>query len=213
MIVVQIIAWIIGVFIAWQLVIRIARKLIHFPAPPFIGRVLDSHYRRKLQPPDKLIERSGIKPGMRILEVGCGSGAYTTFTAVAVGDKGKVYGLDIQEKMLHQLEAKLHKPEHQHIRNIELLNASVYEIPLEDNCLDLVYMITVLQEIPDKQKALGEIKRVLKPGGIIAVSEFLPDPDYPLKSTTVKDLVRAGFQHKETAGNLWNYTVCGVKEQ
>jgi len=39
-------------------------------------------------------------------------------------------------------------------------------------------MITVLQEIPDKGKALREAGRVLKPGGILAVTEFFPDPDY-----------------------------------
>ena len=196
-----------GLFAAWQIIIRVGRKFFHFPAPAFIGRILDSNCRRKLQPPDKIIERSGIKHGMKVLEIGCGSGALTTFVARALRNGGKVYALDIQPAMLKQIEKKLTKPEDQDIKNIELIQASAYNLPFENNFLDLVYMITVLPEIPDRQKALAEIKRVLKPEGILAVTEFLPDPDYPLISTTIKQGKKAGFILDETAGNIWNYTV------
>jgi ubiquinone/menaquinone biosynthesis C-methylase UbiE len=69
----------------------------------------------------------------------------------------------------------------------------------------------VLQEIPDKRKALAEARRVLKPGGIIAVTEFLIDPDYPLRSTTVRDLERAGFTIEAVEGRFWTYTVRGKR--
>lgn len=197
---------ILGLFLLWQILIRIFRKLLHFPAPAFIGPLLDSNYRRALQPPDKLIQRSGIKEGMQVLEIGCGSGAFTTFVARKVGPKGQVYALDIQPSMLEQLKAKLSKPENQDIKNIQLVNSSAYDLPFEDNFFDLVYIVTVLQEIPDKSKALREVRRVLKPGEILAVTELLPDPDYPLKSTTVKLCQKEGFVLDEVLGNLWNYT-------
>ena len=196
-----------GLFAIWQIIIRVGRKLFHFPAPAFIGSLLDSNYRRKLQPPDKIIKRSGIEPGMKVLEIGCGSGAFTTFVARALGNGGKVYALDIQPAMLKQLEKKLAKPGNQDIKNIKLIQASAYNLPFENNSLDLVYIITVLQEIPDRQKALAEIKRVLKPEGILAVTEFLPDPDYPFISTVVKQGVGAGFVLDKISGNVWNYTV------
>lgn len=188
-------------------VIRTVRKLWHFPAPAFFGGFLDSDLRRWRQPPDKIIERSGIKRGMTVLDLGCGSGAFTTFVARAVGKQGKVYAVDIQPKMLQQLERKLAKPENQDIKNIELKQASAYELPFENGTLDLVYMVTVLQEIPDRGKTLREIRRVLRPGGILAVSELLPDPDYPLPSTTIKICQHEGFILDELSGNLWNYTV------
>jgi len=56
-----IIASIIGLLIIYQIVIRILRRFIHFPAPAIIGRFLDSDLRRKLQSPDAIIKRSGIK--------------------------------------------------------------------------------------------------------------------------------------------------------
>jgi len=187
--------------------LRIIRKLYHFPAPAFIGRFLDSNVRRWLQPPDKIIERSGIKPGMTVLDLGCGSGAFTTFVAKAVGEHGKVYAVDIQPAMLRQLERKLARSENRDITNIELKQASAYNLPFEDGSLDLVYMVTVLQEIPDRGRALREVRRVLKPGGILAVTEFLPDPDYPLRSTTIRLCQREGFVLDDNSGNLWNYTV------
>jgi len=191
----------------WQVLIRAIRKLYRFPAPAFIGRFLDSDLRRWRQPPGKLIERSGIKPGMMVMDLGCGSGAFTPFVARAVGEQGKVYAVDIQPAMLRQLEGKLAKAENQDIKNIELRQASAYELPFEDRFLDLVYMVTVLPEIPDRGRALREIKRVLKPGGILAVTELLPDPDYPLRSTTIKLCRREGFVLGSNSGNLWNYTV------
>ncbi len=159
-----------------------------------------------MQPADKLIERSGIKPGMTLMDLGCGSGAFTTFVARAVGEQGKVYAVDIQPAMLRQLEHKLARAENQSIKNVKMKQSSAYELPFEDRALDLVYMVTVLQEIPDRGRALREIRRILKPGGILAVTEFLPDPDYPLRSTTIKICQREGFVLNANLGNLWNYT-------
>lgn len=193
--------------IFWLTLMKLIRKFVHFPAPAFIGHGLDSNYRRRFQPPDKLIQRSGIKEGMRVLDLGCGSGAFTTFVARAVGAKGKVYALDIQSDMLKQLENKLSKPENRDIKNVKLIESSAYELPFDDNFLDVVYMVTVLPEIPDRNKALQQVKRVLKPGGFLAVTEWFPDPDYPWKSTTIKLGREAGFVLDEASGNLWNYTV------
>ena len=196
-----------GAFLLYQVLIRIIRQFRLSPAPPFIGRFLDSGPRRWLQPPDKLIERSGIKKDMTVIDLGCGSGAFTTFVARAVGETGKVYAVDIQPAMLQQLEGKLAKAENQDIRNIELKQASAYNLPFADGSIDLVYMVTVLPEIPDRGRALREIRRVLKPGGILAVTEWLPDPDYPLPGTTIRVCQREGFVLDDKQGNLWNYTV------
>ena len=112
-----------------------------------------------------------------------------------------------QPAMLKQLERKLAEAGNRDIRNVELKQASAYSLPFEEGTLDLVYMVAVLQEIPDRGRALREIRRVLKPGGIIAVTEILPDPDYPLRSTTIRICQREGFILDGNFGNLWNYTV------
>ncbi|TET22570.1 MAG: methyltransferase domain-containing protein [Candidatus Stahlbacteria bacterium] len=202
---------ILGFVFLWLTVAKIIRKLWRFPAPSYTGWFLDSGFRRTFQPPEKVIARSDINPGMKVLEIGCGSGAYTTFVARAVGGKGRVYALDIQPKMLRQLAAKLSKPENQDITNIKLIQASAYELPFEDSTLDLVCMVSVLYEIPDRHRALLEAHRVLKPSGILAVTEFFPDPDYPLRSTLVKQVTGAGFVDAKVLGNFWNYTARFIK--
>ncbi len=96
----KVILIVLGACFLYQALIRIIRKLYHFPAPAFIGRFLDSDIRRRLQPPDTIIERSGIKQNMIVLDLGCGSGAFTLFVARVVGKRGKVYAVDIQPAML-----------------------------------------------------------------------------------------------------------------
>jgi ubiquinone/menaquinone biosynthesis C-methylase UbiE len=114
---------------------------------------------------------------------------------------------DVQSAMLRQLEQKLARAENQDIRNVELKKASAYELPFADDFFDLVYMVTVLMEIPDRGRALREVKRVLKPGGTLAVTEFFPDPDYPFRSTVIKTGKREGLSLDGSQGNFWNYTV------
>jgi len=186
---------------------RIIDKRHRSPAPPFLGRVLDSGIRRWVQPPNKTIERSRIKQGMTVLDLGCGSGAFTTLLARVVGEQGKVYAVDIQPGMLQQLERKLAKAENLDIRNVEIKQASAYELPFEDESLDLVFMVAALQEISDRSRALREVRRVLKPGRILAVTEFIPDTDYPRRSATTKLCQREGFVLDDNSGNFWNYTI------
>jgi ubiquinone/menaquinone biosynthesis C-methylase UbiE len=197
----------IGAVIFILILLRIIRKSYQSPAPHYVGHILDSNFRRFLQSPGTIIERSGIESGMTVMELGCGSGAYTTYVARVVGEEGKVYAVDIQPAMLRQLERKLTEAENLGIRNIELKEASACELPFADEFFDLVYMVTVLMEIPDGGRALREVKRVLRPGGILAVTEFFPDPDYPFRSTVIKTGKREGFSLDGSQGNFWNYTV------
>src|SRR5450756_2016944 len=92
------------VFLVFQLLIRLVRRYYKFPAPAFIGAFLDSDLRRRLQSPAAIIERSGIDTGMRVLEVGCGNGGFTTAVARMVGEYGTVFALDIQAEMLEKLQ-------------------------------------------------------------------------------------------------------------
>lgn len=193
--------------IAVLVVARVAMKYRHMPAPPLLGPYLDSPIRRWVQPIPQVLQRSGIQPCMTVLEIGAGSGAFIPSVAKLVGERGKVYALDIQPAMLKQIERKLARPENRDIKNFELKQASAYELPFKDASLDLVYIVTAFPEIPDRGRALREISRVLKPGGILADTELLPDPDYPWRSTVIKLARKEGFILEASFGNVWNYTV------
>lgn len=172
-----------------------------------MGRFLDSGLRRWLQPPDAVVARSGVRLGMKVLELGCGSGAFTTAMARAAGESGVVYAVDLQRSMLRQLERKLARMSGEGMAPVHPMQAEAYHLPFADGSLDLAYLVTVLPEIPDRGRALREVQRVLRPGGALAVTEFLPDPDYPRRATTIEMCQQAGFQVEETAGNAWTYTV------
>ena len=202
-----------GFFILLWVLWGVVGRISPFPFPYFMGKYLDSSYRRAIQPHDKLISRSGIKEGMSVLEAGCGSGAFTNYIALAVGNKGKVYALDIQYEMLDQLRKKLMRFENRDIKNIELFNADLCNMPFEEDYFDVVCIVAVLQEIPEVNMALRDIKRVLKHGGILAVTEFALDPNYPLKSTTIKQCEDAGFIFDEIEGNFLNYTIRFIKPE
>lgn len=202
---------ILTIILMLNIAVRIFKKFFRFPAPAFTGYFLGSGIRKLMQPPRKVIERSGIEQGFNVSEIGCGSGTFTIPAARKVGAEGKVYAVDIQEGMLDQLKKKLARPENEDIKNIEIIKADALSLPFLKNSMDLVFMVTVLQEIPDRTKALKEACRILKPGGILAITEFLPDPDYPLKRTTIKEGEKAGFAFDTANGNIWNYTVRFIK--
>ena len=186
---------------------RIIKKYHRAPAPAPVGFFLNSRLRNWLQPLDKVIERSGIKRDMIVLDLGCGSGALTTLASRVVGQQGKVYAVDMQPAMLRQLERKLAEPENRDIKNIEIKQANAYELPFDNDSIDMVITASALPEIPDRNRALREVRRILKPGGILAVTEFWVDTDYPLRFTTIKLGQSEGFAVDKISGNFWNYTI------
>lgn len=68
-------------------------------------------------------------------------------------------------------------------------------------------MITVLAEIPDRKKALLEIRRVLKDNGLLAIGEFIFDPDYPRRKTVIKWCRDAGFEPFREYGGILHYVL------
>ena len=198
-----------GLLICLTLPVRLAKRIRRFQPPPFASsietRILESDLRGKLWPVEEIIERSGIEKGMTVLELGCGPGVHTIEFAKALGEKGKLYAVDMQSKMISRLKEKLSKPEYKCLSNIEMKVANAYDLPFSNETIDLVVMVGVLGEIPDKNRALKEIRRVLKLGKILAISENLIDPDYPLKKTTSKYCEQGGYQLVKTNGSFFNY--------
>ena len=98
------------------------------------------------------------------------------------------------------------------VSNITARVVDVYELPFEDGSFDLVYMITVINEIPDIPAALAEFQRVLKPSGKLVFSELLLDPDYPLAGTLTRKVQAQGFRLVEKIGSFFYYTLRFEKE-
>jgi len=172
--------------------------------PQWMANAIDNPFRRKIQPPDETAIRHGIKPGMSVLEVGPGNGTYTLGAARQVGPTGEMVTIDIEPKMIARVQQKIANTG---ITNIEARVADVYDLPFDDASFDLIYMIAVINEIPDFPQALKQFYRLLKPTGKLVFSELFMDPDYPLSGRLTRKVQTVGFQLKEKIGNFFYYTL------
>ena len=91
--------------------------------------------------------------------------------------------------------------------------ADVYALPFDDGEFDLIYMIAVIGEIPEPQRAMREFWRVLSPAGTLVFSELLMDPDYPLPRSLIRQAAGAGFRLRKRLGNFFYYTLIFEKDE
>ena len=117
---------------------------------------------------DKTMKKMGNLSGMTILDLCCGTGDWTFDLSKAVGQKGKVVGLDFSENMLKVAQTKLDKKDNS---NIEFIQGNAMAIPFEKEMFDAVTIGYGLRNTPDYLTVLREIFRVLKPGGKVVCIE------------------------------------------
>jgi ubiquinone/menaquinone biosynthesis C-methylase UbiE len=185
-----------------KLILRLAKGRRSAPCPASLSWIVDLPIRRRYMRP--VLDRVGIRPGERVLELGPGPGAFTVDAARRLQPDGKLIAVDIQPEMIAQVEKKVRRAG---LTNVETHVASAYELPVEDASVDRVFLVTVLPEIPDPVRGLREVYRVLKPGGVLSSTEEFLDPDYPRRKTTIAWAQAAGFELAESYGSVWVYTL------
>jgi len=204
----KILGWIAAVILAWLIIIhpitKLVRRLTHLPDPTFVIYFINNPIRRKIHPPEKVLDHVGICEGMKVLEVGPGTGFYTFEAARRAGLSGHIYAIDIKPGVIAILNER---SERRAVKNITAEVSSAYEIPLPGNSIDRAFMVHVLPEIPDKQKALCEISRVLKKEGLLILGEGVIDPDYPLRNTEIGWCREAGFELVGSYGSVFFYVL------
>ena len=125
----------------------------------------------RLQPPDKVMDAIGVKPGMRVAEIGAGRGRYVVQLAVRVGETGKVYAEDIDAGALKHLEERCRRWGLDHVEPI-LGEAANPKLP--EGELDLIFIISSYHHFNDPVVLLRHARSALKPDGILAIGEWLP---------------------------------------
>ncbi len=118
-----------------------------------------------------------LRPGDRVVDVGCGAGIDSLVAAKKVGPKGRVIGIDMTPSML---EKARHAAEEARLENIvEFREGYAEALPVEDGWADVVISNGVLNLMPDKDAALEEMSRVLKPGGRLQIGDILVQKAVP----------------------------------
>ncbi len=138
--------------------------------PWYLGYFLANPLRRLFQNPEKILSPY-IKHGMKVLEVGPGMGFFSIPMARLVGEKGRIYCVDMQEKMLKSLQRRASKRNLLDRIDIRLCSESSLQINDLAGIVDFALAFAVVHEVPDQKQLFSEIIQSLKKDGLLLISE------------------------------------------
>ena len=115
-----------------------------------------------------------LKPGQRLLDFGCGPGSISVGLAAAIAP-GELHGIDMEESQINMARAAAEAGGHE---NAIFHVGDVTDLPFEDDSFDAAHCHAVLMHVPNTQGTLAEVKRVLKPGGIVSAREMFVDSSF-----------------------------------
>ena len=156
---------------------------------------LDNPERQQWLPVDAVLQRLAVRPGMRVADIGAGTGYFALPLARAVLPGGRIFAVDMQPEMLDLLRARL-APE----LPVVLVEGEATRTTLADASVDLVFIANVWHELDDRTAALAEASRILRPGGRLALLDWRADvaqpPGPPLAHRVPQPAVAALLQEQ-----------------
>ncbi|HKD27595.1 MAG TPA: methyltransferase domain-containing protein [Xanthobacteraceae bacterium] len=150
--------------------------------------------RYLIVPPGRIADRLQLLPTDRVLEVGCGPGFFSPAIARRL-TAGHLTLLDAQTPMLKMAAQRLEK---QGFTNFTSVSSQAESLPFANEVFDVVFMITVLGEVPNRAAAIKEAARVLCPGGRFSSTEAAGDPDRVKRTELDAIAALAGLENRES---------------
>ena len=123
--------------------------------------------RDMLCPPIRILQESGVRLGMTVLDFGCGPGSFSLAAARLVGPQGRVYALDINPLALRIVYRAATRKD---LRNVHPIHGRNID-DLMNESIDFVIVYDVLHDIPEPVSVLAEIHRVLKTNGVLSICD------------------------------------------
>ncbi len=133
---------------------------------------------------DQRVAGFGIRAGMTVVDYGCGPGRYTTRFSKWVGEKGKVYAVDVQDLAIETVKRKIYS---QGLKNIIPVLATGYETGIPDHVADMVFALDMFFGVKDPVTLLAEIHRIVRGGGVLIL-----DDGHQTRQTTIKKINQSG---------------------
>jgi len=139
------------------------------PMTEFHFKLMALTYRLRdlFSPRKNILKEAGIKPGLRVLDYGCGPGSYIMTLAELLGTTGRIYALDIHPLAVQAVQGIARK---HNLTNVETI-LSDCDTGLPDASIDAVLLYDTLHTLDDPITVLKELHRVLKPGAILSLSD------------------------------------------
>lgn len=141
---------------------------LHGDPKAYIG-ALEDPKRDAYQKPHEVIHALGLKPGERIADIGAGSGYFTFHLARHVGEKGKVYAVDISSDMILHINRRIRDTK---ATNIVSILADPGDPLLPDQSVDRFFICDVWHHVENQTKYLSLLKKMLRPGGEVIMIDF-----------------------------------------
>jgi ubiquinone/menaquinone biosynthesis C-methylase UbiE len=206
------IVWIVLALMAVRITVnlgwRLASRRWSLPCPTAFAWVLEKRGLQGILGTAKTLDRIGVRPGQRVLEIGPGPGRLLIPVAERVLPGGEVIGIDMQQGMLDRLAQRARE---KGLTNVTTIRGDATQPHVPAASCDVVMLCEVLGEIPDRAGALAQCFRALKPGGLLSVTELLGDPHYQFRSTLKRLAGQAGFRLQSIQGGWWLYTASFIK--
>ncbi len=196
----------VAAFAAFNLGWRWASRIWSLPCPSVTAFRFDNPMIRGVT--RRTLDRLGLRPGQKILEIGPGPGRLLIPAARRIRPEGQAVGIDIQKGMIDRLEAAAKRAG---VTNLTAILGDAAQAHVPEGTFDLVFLCTALGEIPDRAAALHQCYRALRPGGVLSSTEIIGDPHYQSRATVQRLAEAAGFQPRSVQGGWWMFTANFVK--
>jgi ubiquinone/menaquinone biosynthesis C-methylase UbiE len=167
--------------------------------PPLFNFIYDTYDNMLTfkRPVERLVDNAKLAEGQRVLDVACGTGWATMAAAKVVGNEGKVFGIDIADKMLDLAKEKTHSAG---LSNVEYVVGNAEALEFDDSYFDAVLCSLSIFFLRDIPGALKEWHRVLRIGGTLAFSDFGPEFMQPFYKLFFDGLSRYDGQSPPSQG-------------
>jgi len=158
--------------------------------------------------PDHIIKAVALRKGQRIVDIGAGGGYFSLRFAKIVGENGRVYAVDTNQKYIDFISQRARE---QRLHNIYPILAEEDAVDLPEHSFDVIFMRNVTHHLSNRTQYFGKLKQFLKSDGKIVIIEYKPDTSFSFsgmlghhvaKDTIMQEMTDAGYVLEQDFGFL-----------